>query len=97
MTDPSPGDRIPERDRRAWWPLAALAAVTYLPLALTQPGWVSADTKTYLYLDPGRLLGRAWSMWDPQVGLGTVTHQSIGYLWPMGPWYWMFERLGVPD
>lgn len=97
MTDPSPGDRIPERDRRAWWPLAALAAVTYLPLALTQPGWVSADTKTYLYLDPGRLLGRAWSMWDPQVGLGTVTHQSIGYLWPMGPWYWLAEQLGLPD
>ena len=37
---------------------------------------------------PGRLLERAWSMWDPNIGLGTVTHQNIGYLWPMGPWYW---------
>src|SRR5690606_32152804 len=21
----------------------------------------------------------------------------IGYLWPMGPWYWFFETLGFPD
>jgi hypothetical protein len=36
-------------------------------------------------------------MWDPNVGLGTVTHQNIGYLWPMGPWFWTFEQLGRPD
>lgn len=83
--------------RPGWRPAAALAAVCYVPLVLTQPGWVSADTKTYLYLDPGRLLGRAWSMWDPHIGLGTVSHQSIGYLWPMGPWFWAFDRVGAPD
>jgi arabinofuranan 3-O-arabinosyltransferase len=74
-----------------------LAAVAYIPLLLTAPGWVAADTKAYLYLDPGRLLSRAWSLWDPNVALGTVTHQNIGYLWPMGPWYWLFDRLGSPD
>lgn len=74
-----------------------LAAVAYLPLLLTRPGWVSADTKTYLYLDPSRLLSRAWSMWDPAVGLGTVTHQTIGFLWPMGPFYWLGEAVGLPD
>jgi len=26
-----------------------------------------------------------------------VTHQTIGYLWPMGPFYWIFEHLGSPD
>src|SRR5690606_18009010 len=31
--------------------LGALALVAYVPLLLTQRGWVSADTKTYLYLD----------------------------------------------
>ena len=36
-------------------------------------------------------------MWDPNIGMGTVTHQNIGYLFPMGPWYWTFDRLGVPD
>ncbi|MCU1484949.1 MAG: hypothetical protein JWN67_1695 [Actinomycetia bacterium] len=76
---------------------AALAVVAYVPLLLTAPGRVAADTKTYLYLDPSKLLSRAVSMWDPDVGLGTVTHQTIGYLWPMGPWFWVFDKLGVPD
>ena len=75
----------------------ALAAVAYLPLLLTRPGMVSADTKTYLYLDPGHLMGRAWSMWDPTVGMGTVTHQYIGFLWPMGPFYWLADAIGLPD
>jgi arabinofuranan 3-O-arabinosyltransferase len=74
-----------------------LAAVAYVPLLFTARGRVAADTKTYLYLDPDRLLERAPWMWDPNIGFGTVTHQNIGYLFPMGPWYWTFEQLGAPD
>jgi len=76
---------------------ALLAALAFVPPLLTSRGQVAADTKQYLYLDPGRLLHRAASMWDPNIGMGTVTHQNIGYLFPMGPFYWVFERLGVPD
>jgi arabinofuranan 3-O-arabinosyltransferase len=76
---------------------AALAAISYLPLLLTAPGQVAADTKAYLYLDPARLLSRAVYLWDQNVAAGTVTHQNIGYLWPMGPWFWAFDRLGAPD
>jgi hypothetical protein len=75
---------------------ALLAALAYIPVLLTAPGRVVADTKSYLYLDPGRLLERAWSMWDPNIGMGTVTHQNIGYLFPMGPFFWVFHALGVP-
>jgi arabinofuranan 3-O-arabinosyltransferase len=84
---------------RRWFAaqLGALAAVCYLPLLLTARGYVAADTKAYLYLDPGRLLARAPYLWDENVALGTVTHQNIGYLWPMGPWYWLFDKLGAPD
>ncbi len=78
-------------------PFLVLAAATYLPLLLTRPGQVGADTKTYLYLDPGRLLHDAPFLWDPGIGLGTVTHQNIGYLWPMGPFYWTLDALGLPD
>jgi len=78
-------------------PLAALAAVCYLPLLLTARGFVAADTKAYLYLDPSRLLSRAAYLWDQNVAMGTVTHQNIGYLWPMGPWFWVFDKLGAPD
>jgi arabinofuranan 3-O-arabinosyltransferase len=77
--------------------LAALAVVCYVPLLLTARGFVAADTKAYLYLDPARLLSRAPYLWDQNVALGTVTHQNIGYLWPMGPWFWTFDVLGVPD
>ena len=76
---------------------ALLAALAFVPPLLTARGEVAADTKQYLYLDPGRLLDRAVSMWDPNIGMGTVTHQNIGYLFPMGPFYWTFDRLGVPD
>lgn len=73
------------------------ALLCYVPLLLTQPGWVGADTKTYLYLDPSRLLAGAPYVWNSQIGLGTVTHQNIGYLFPMGPFFWLFDRAGVPD
>jgi arabinofuranan 3-O-arabinosyltransferase len=77
--------------------VALLAVVAYVPLLLTRTGEVAADTKQYLYLDPGRLLERAPFMWDPNVALGTVTHQNIGYLFPAGPFYWLFDALGSPD
>ncbi len=73
-----------------------LAGFAYVPLLLTKPGVVAADTKQYLYLDPGRLISQAMSMWDPSVTAGTVTHQNIGYLFPQGPFYWLFAQLDVP-
>ncbi|HEX2578611.1 MAG TPA: alpha-(1-_3)-arabinofuranosyltransferase family protein, partial [Aquihabitans sp.] len=78
-------------------PSAILAATVLVPLLLTRPGRVGADTKSYLYLDPGRLLERATSMWDPNIGMGTVTHQNVGYLWPIGPYYWLADAIGLPD
>jgi len=85
-------------DARRWRILgyALLALLAYVPILLTKPGKVVADTKSYLYLDPGRLLERAVSMWDPHIGMGTVTHQNIGYLFPMGPYYWLLHEVGVP-
>ena len=79
------------------WPMAVLAAVSYVPLLLTAPGYVGADTKQYLYLDPGTLLARAPYLWDKHIGMGGVTHQNIGYLFPQGPWYWVFQQLSIPD
>ena len=81
----------------AWPGYALLAAVAYVPFLLSSPGRVSADTKQYLYLDPGRLLAKAPYLWDPGYGAGSVTHQNIGYLFPMGPYYWLMDQLGFPD
>jgi arabinofuranan 3-O-arabinosyltransferase len=77
--------------------LALFAALSYIPLLLTAPGQVAADTKVYLYTDPARLVARAGWLWDPSVAAGTVTHQTIGYLFPMGPYYWLCQNLGIPD
>lgn len=77
--------------------LLTAAFIAYVPVVFSSPGVVGADTKTYLYLDPGRVLANATSLWDSDVALGTVTHQNIGYLWPMGPFYWVFEAVGSPD
>ncbi len=73
-----------------------VALIAYIPLLLVRPGVVTPDTKTYLYLDPGRFLRQVASMWNPTVGLGTVNHEYIGYLLPMGPFYWFFSVVGVP-
>src|SRR5262249_43547198 len=59
-------------------------------------GRILSDTKSYLYLDPTRQLESSVSMWNPSAGLGTVTHQNIGYLLPMGPYYWLTAQLGIP-
>ena len=86
------------RGSRYWWIGGAgvLAAMAYAPLLAVRPGVVTPDTKTYLYLDPTRFLGQAAFMWNPTVGLGTVNHQYIGYLLPMGPFFAVFHLLGVP-
>jgi arabinofuranan 3-O-arabinosyltransferase len=76
--------------------VAALAAVAFGSVFTSRPGQVAADTKQYLYLDPARLTQGAASMWDPSTGLGTVTHQNIGYLLPMGPYYTLVSWLGIP-
>ena len=74
----------------------AVAVLAFVPMLASQPGTVTDDTKTYLYLDPGRYVRQAVSLWDPNVGLGTVTHENIGYLLPMGPFYWVLAELHVP-
>ena len=73
-----------------------MAGFAYVPLLAVRPGVVTPDTKTYLYLDPTRFLSQVAFMWNPTVGLGTVTHEYIGYLLPMGPFFAAFHLLGVP-
>jgi len=94
-SDQGIGGTFPTR-RIDRWTYAVLAFLTYIPILLTAPGEVSADTKAYLLLDPSKLLARAPFMWDSHIDAGTVTHQNIGYLFPLGPWYWIFRTLGVP-
>lgn len=76
------------------WLLAVLA---YVPALTSRLGRMPTDTKLFLYLDPGRLIADAPFSWDTRQFAGWVPHQTIAYLWPSGPWYWVFDRFGVPD
>ncbi|MEY2554113.1 MAG: arabinofuranan 3-O-arabinosyltransferase, partial [Ilumatobacteraceae bacterium] len=76
------------------WLLALLA---YVPALVAAPGKMPSDTKLYLYLDPGRLISDAPYTWDNRQFAGWVPHQTVTYLWPSGPWYWLFAHAGVPD
>ncbi|MGD0381568.1 MAG: alpha-(1-_3)-arabinofuranosyltransferase family protein [Acidimicrobiales bacterium] len=97
LTAPSAGGRLPPAQRRAArLEYLALAVIAFVPQLWSRPGVVTSDTKTYLYIDLGRFLRQSVSMWDPYNGLGTVTHQRIGFLWPMGPFYWAAQGLHIP-
>lgn len=94
--DSSAPGRFTDRTRRLI-ETAIFAVLVYVPILLMAPGRVESDTKSYLYLDPARLLARASTIWTPSVGLGGLSHQTSGYLFPMGPFYWILEEvLGVP-
>ena len=75
------------------WGTAAFGLIVYVPILLMHMGKVESDTKQYLYLDPGRLLNRAATIWDPSIGMGTLSHQTLGYVFPSGPFYWVAETL----
>jgi len=97
MSSGPPADPTTRRRRIGWTDALVLAALTVAPLVLGGRGQVNADTKQYLYLSPLDLLDRARVLWDSRVGGGAVTHQAIGYLWPMGPYYALTDALGLPD
>ena len=88
---------------RRWWRRPALlttiglALLAYLPALTAAPGRMPADSKLYLYLDPTRFINDAATTFDPRQFGGWVPHQHIAYLWPSGPWFALFEWLGVPD
>ncbi len=75
----------------------SLILLATLPALWSSPGRMSADTKLYLYLDPARLVSDARWSWDPRQFGGWVPHQTISYLWPSGPWFALFDGIGVPD
>ena len=75
----------------------ALVAIPLLAALTSFPGKIPADTKLYLYLNPGRLISDAPWSWDSRFLGGWVPHQNVGYLWPTGPFFAFFDWMGVPD
>jgi arabinofuranan 3-O-arabinosyltransferase len=77
--------------------VSVLVLLALLPALSAAPGRMPADSKLYVYLNPGRFLADTPTTFDPRQFAGWVPHQHIAYLWPTGPWFWFFDRIGVPD
>ena len=90
------GDRT-RWERGTWVTAVALAVLAFVPAVTAAPGRMPADSKLYLYFDPTRFINDAATTFDPRQFAGWVPHQHIAYLWPAGPWFALFDRLGVPD
>lgn len=88
------GSTESSRDKRR---VLFLALVAALPTFALRAGELNADTKLYLSTTPGRLLANAAHAWDSSQFLGYVPHQAVGYLWPMGPFFWLGDLVGAPD
>ena len=93
-SEPEPGPWTPEGRFRVRIAVGVLLAIG---LAFVQdPGLVVADTKLDLVLGPGQFLERATHLWDAQGAFGQLQNQAYGYLWPIGPFFWVGALAGLP-
>ncbi|CAM5376435.1 alpha-(1-_3)-arabinofuranosyltransferase domain-containing protein [Streptomyces viridochromogenes] len=92
---PAPAAGPPDGPRSRRWLLGFWAVVFVLFLAV-RPGRQTFDTKLGVTTDPGRFLGDLGQLWHDQGGFGGLQDQYAGYLWPMLPFHWLADAVGLP-
>ncbi len=75
---------------------AGYAAILTALCFIQDPGRMVADTKFDLLTDPWHFLARGMQLWDPSQSFGQIPDQSYGYVWPMGPFFWLGDLIQLP-
>lgn len=91
------GDRLRSLVRgRTTGLVSVVVAVAVVVLNLVQqPGLITFDTKLDLQFNAGDFLSRSLDVWNGDWTLGGLQNQASGYLWPMGPAFWLGDVLHV--
>jgi arabinofuranan 3-O-arabinosyltransferase len=63
---------------------------------LQSPGRIAPETKLDMALDPLGFMTRALHLWEPRAAFGHIQNQSVGYLFPMGPFFALGKAAGIP-
>ncbi len=85
--------------RRPWRPRLVTLVIVAATLALNlfqQPGRITFDTKLDLQFNVGDFLVRSLSLWNGDSAVGGLQNQASGYLFPMGPAFWLGDALDIP-
>ncbi len=88
-------DRAPRGGYQGLVSLVVVTAVLVLNL-VQQPGLVTFDTKLDLQFNVTGFLSRSLEVWNGDWTLGGLQNQASGYLWPMGPAFWVGDLVHAP-
>ena len=91
-----PRRRTGRRPRPDTLALSILSLLIVVTTVAHDAGKILPETKLDLVVDPGRFLARATFFWDASADFGRIQNQAVGYLWPMGPFYYLGHAAGIP-